>query len=57
MSKLMSVQGYTQEDLTSVKIKGKVCPSCGHVGTVLYETSSRIVYECPEAHQYETKKK
>jgi hypothetical protein len=39
---------------TVTKVLGKVCPRCGQVGLVLYETESRIVYECPDRHQYET---
>ena len=38
------------------KILGKICPCCGRVGPVLYETVLRIVFECSNGHQYETKK-
>ena len=38
------------------KVLGKVCPRCGQIGSVLYETEGRIVYECPSTHQYETRK-
>jgi hypothetical protein len=38
------------------KVVGKICPCCGQIGAVVYETHSRIVYECPNRHQYETKK-
>jgi hypothetical protein len=38
------------------KVLGKVCPRCRQIGSVLYETESRIVYECPGRHQYETRK-
>jgi hypothetical protein len=38
------------------KVVGKICPCCGQVGLVLYETEIRIVYECPDRHQYETRK-
>ena len=38
------------------KVLGKVCPWCGQIGSVFYETESRIVYECPGRHQYETRK-
>ena len=38
------------------KVLGKICPCCGQVGLVLYETERRIVYECPHRHQYETRK-
>jgi lysyl-tRNA synthetase class I len=41
---------------TNLKVFGKICPCCGQVGSVLYETEKRIVYECPDGHQYETKK-
>jgi hypothetical protein len=38
------------------KVLGKVCPWCGQIGSVFYETENRIVYECPGRHQYETRK-
>jgi hypothetical protein len=38
------------------KVLGKICPCCGQVGYVLLETERRIVYECPNKHQYETRK-
>jgi hypothetical protein len=38
------------------KVLGKICPRCGRAGSVLYVTDIRIVYECPNRHQYETKK-
>jgi hypothetical protein len=38
------------------KVLGKICPRCGQVGSVLFETERRIVYECPNRHQYETRK-
>ncbi len=38
------------------KIMGKICPFCGQAGSVVFETETRIVYECPNGHQYETKK-
>ena len=41
----------------SVKVLGKLCPCCGEAGTVLCETKKRIIYECPNRHQYETKKR
>jgi hypothetical protein len=41
---------------TSIKICGKLCPYCGKAGAVLYETTQRIIYECSNQHQYETKK-
>jgi hypothetical protein len=34
---------------------GKVCPYCGKPGSVLYTTKERIVYQCPNDHQYETR--
>jgi hypothetical protein len=40
----------------NIKVVGKICPCCARVGSVLYETEKRIVYECPDRHQYETKK-
>ena len=39
-----------------VKVLGKLCPCCGVVGSVLCETDTRIIYECRNGHQYETKK-
>lgn len=41
----------------SVKVLGKLCPCCGEAGAVLCETKKRIIYECPNSHQYETKKR
>ena len=41
----------------SIKILGKFCPCCGEAGAVLCETTQRIIYECPNEHQYETKKR
>jgi hypothetical protein len=38
------------------KVMGKICPRCGQAGWVLLETDRRIVYECPNKHEYETKK-
>ncbi len=42
---------------TSVKVLGKLCPCCGEAGAVLCETKIRIIYECSNSHQYETKKR
>jgi hypothetical protein len=39
---------------TVTKVLGKICPRCGQAGAVLYETENRIIYECPDQHQYET---
>lgn len=39
---------------TVTRVLGKICPCCGQVGVVLYETENRIIYECPDRHQYET---
>jgi hypothetical protein len=41
----------------SVRVLGKLCPCCGEAGAVLCETKKRIIYECPNSHQYETKKR
>jgi len=41
----------------SVRVLGKLCPCCGEAGAVLCETKKRIIYECPNRHQYETKKR
>ena len=41
----------------SVKVLGKLCPCCGIAGEVLCETNKRIIYECPNRHQYETRKR
>lgn len=35
------------------KVIGKICPYCGKPGSVIYETKERIVFECPNGHQYE----
>jgi hypothetical protein len=40
----------------AIHVVGKICPCCGRVGSVLFETETRIVYECPNKHQYETRK-
>jgi hypothetical protein len=42
---------------SSVRVLGKLCPCCGEAGAVLCETKKRIIYECPNRHQYETKKR
>ena len=44
------------ESDSPVKVLGKLCPCCGVVGPVLCETETRIIYECRNGHQYETKK-
>ena len=41
----------------SVRVLGKLCPCCGEAGAVLCETKKRIIYECANSHQYETKKR
>ena len=41
----------------NTKILGKLCPSCGVPGLVFCETQMRIIYECGNGHQYETKKR
>ena len=46
----------TESDST-VKVLGKLCPCCGVAGLVLCETETRIIYECCNGHQYETKKR
>ena len=38
-----------------MRLIGKVCPRCGKPGSVLYTTKERIVYQCSNEHQYETK--
>jgi ribosomal protein S27AE len=48
---------YNARPDASVKVLGKLCPRCGEAGAVLYETTQRIIYECPNEHQYETKKR
>jgi len=40
-----------------MKILGKLCPICGQIARVVYETDFRIVYECSNFHQAETRKK
>ncbi len=37
------------------KVIGKICPHCGKPGSVIYQTKERIVFECPNGHQYEIK--
>ncbi|HEY7219976.1 MAG TPA: hypothetical protein VH985_16435 [Candidatus Binatia bacterium] len=46
-----------RESATSIKVLGKVCPYCGEAGAVFCETAQRIIYECPNEHQYETRKR
>ena len=48
--------GAVMKSRNLTKVLGKVCPRCRQIGSVLYETESRIVYECPGRHQYETRK-
>ncbi len=39
-----------------LRVLGKLCPLCSSPGEVLIETEGRIVFECPNGHEYETKK-
>jgi len=39
----------------SLKVLGRLCPSCGVAGTVLCGTKNRIVYECSNGHVFETR--
>jgi hypothetical protein len=41
---------------STTTVVGKICPCCGQAGWVLLETERRIVYECPNKHEYETRK-
>jgi hypothetical protein len=41
------------ETCSRTKILGKICPRCGQIGGVLFETGLRVVYEYPKLHQYE----
>jgi hypothetical protein len=50
------IEHLAREDGVSIKVLGKVCPYCGKAGAVLCETTQRIIYECPNAHQYEKRK-
>jgi len=43
--------------IPTVTVLGKLCPCCGEVGGAFCETKQRIIYECPNGHQYETKKR
>ena len=52
-----NVKPSTTTPEISVKVLGKLCPCCGEAGAVLCETKKRIIYECPNSHQYETKKR
>jgi hypothetical protein len=38
------------------KVIGKICLYCGRPGLIVLETDTRIVYECANGHEYETKK-
>ena len=52
-----NVKRNTTEPDATVKVLGKLCPRCGEVGGAFCETKQRIIYECPNGHQYETKKR
>src|SRR5262249_8273743 len=39
------------------RVIGKICPRCGKPGWILYQTIERIVFECPNGHQFETKRR
>jgi hypothetical protein len=47
-------KGALMDAGNSAKVLGKMCPCCGQAGWVLLETKRRIVYECPNKHEYET---
>ena len=44
----------TAADAPAVKVLGRLCPCCGVAGAVLYVSKSRIIYECPNEHVFET---
>ena len=50
-------QRKVTESASPARVLGKLCPCCGVVGSVLCETDMRIIYECWNGHQYETKKR
>src|SRR5215813_15154263 len=37
------------------RVIGKICPLCGKPGSIVYQTKERIVFECPNGHQFEVK--
>ncbi len=49
-------QRFTTEERKKAKIIGKICPCCGQVGLVVFESEIRIIFECPNGHQYEVKR-
>ena len=44
-----------REGTLEPKVIGKIYPYCGKPGPVVYGTQERIVFECPNRHQYEIK--
>ena len=54
VSVLISRVAALEFDLT-MRLIGKVCPRCAKPGSVLYTTKDRVVYQCPDEHQYETR--
>src|SRR5215472_1225114 len=39
------------------RVIGKICPRCGNPGSIVYQTKERIVFECPNGHQFEMKRR
>src|SRR4029453_15868614 len=42
-------------EFLKTKVRGKICPRCGKPGSIVYQTKERIVFECPNGHQFEMK--
>jgi hypothetical protein len=43
--------------LLKTGVIGKICPRCGEPGSIVYQTKERIVFECPNGHQFEMKQR
>jgi hypothetical protein len=44
-------------ELLKTRVIGKICPRCGKPGWIVYQTKERIVFECPNGHQFEMKRR
>jgi hypothetical protein len=43
-------------EFLKTRVIGKICPRCGKPGSIVYQTKERIVFECPNGHQFEMKR-
>jgi lysyl-tRNA synthetase class I len=46
-----------REEALETRVIGKICPRCGKPGSIVYQTKERIVFECPNGHQFEMKRR